>query len=31
MTPAELEEHGGFVEQVRRSPTVAVIGDVPWR
>ena len=31
MTPAELEEHSGFLDQVRNSPTVAVIGDLPWR
>ncbi len=31
MTPDEMEEHSGFLAQVRRSPTVAIIGDVPWR
>lgn len=31
MTPDELEEHSGFLAQVRRSPTVAIIGDLPWQ
>lgn len=31
MTPDELEEHSGFLTQVRSRPTVAVIGDLPWR
>lgn len=31
MTPAELEEHSGFLTQVRESPTVAVLGDLPWQ
>lgn len=30
MTPAELEEHSGFLASVRRRPAVAVIGDLPW-
>ena len=31
MTHAELEEHSGFLSQVRQGPTVRIIGDVPWR
>lgn len=31
MTPDELEEHSGFLAQVRRSPTVPVLGDLPWQ
>lgn len=31
MTPDELEQHSGFLTQVRHSPTVTVIGDLPWR
>ncbi len=31
MAPDEIEEHSGFLTQVRRSPTVAIIGDLPWR
>lgn len=31
MTPDELEEHSGFLAQVRHSPTVAIIGDLPWQ
>jgi len=31
MTPGELEEHSGFLLQVRQSPTVPVIGDLPWQ
>ena len=31
MTPDELEEHSGFLAQVRRSPTVAIVGDLPWQ
>ena len=30
MTPAELEEHSAFLTQVRQSPTVPVVGDLPW-
>lgn len=31
MTPAEMEEHSGFLAQVRESPTVTVIGQLPWQ
>lgn len=31
MTPDELEQHSGFLTQVRNSTTVTVIGDLPWR
>ncbi len=31
MTPDEMAEPSGFLTQVRRSPTVAIIGDLPWR
>ncbi|MGY1709161.1 helix-turn-helix domain-containing protein [Geodermatophilus sp. SYSU D00758] len=31
MTPDEIEEPSGFLTQVRRSPTVPIIGDLPWR
>ncbi|SDY93537.1 Winged helix-turn-helix DNA-binding [Modestobacter sp. DSM 44400] len=31
MTHDELEEHSGFLAQVRRSPTVSLLGDVPWQ
>lgn len=31
MTPAEIEEHSGFLAQVRESPTVTVIGELPWQ
>lgn len=31
MTPDEIAEHSGFLAQVRDSPTLAVIGDLPWR
>jgi DNA-binding transcriptional ArsR family regulator len=31
MTLDELEEHSGFLTQVRRSPTVLILGDLPWR
>lgn len=30
MTPDELQEHSGFLEQIRGSATVPIIGDVPW-
>ncbi|SFE53227.1 helix-turn-helix domain-containing protein [Blastococcus tunisiensis] len=30
MTPEELGERSGFLAQVRDSPTVPVIGDLPW-
>jgi hypothetical protein len=31
MTPDEVAEHSGFLTQVRHSPTVLVIGDLPWQ
>jgi DNA-binding transcriptional ArsR family regulator len=31
MTPDEIREHSGFLEQVRNSPTVAVVGELPWQ
>ncbi len=31
MTPAEIEEHSGFLAQVRDNPTVTVIGELPWQ
>jgi hypothetical protein len=31
MTPDELAEHSGFLSHVRESPTVAVLGDLPWQ
>jgi DNA-binding transcriptional ArsR family regulator len=31
MNPEELEEHSGFLTQVRRSPTVPILGDLPWQ
>ena len=31
MTPDELQERSGFLTEVRRGPTVPVIGDLPWR
>jgi DNA-binding transcriptional ArsR family regulator len=31
MTPAEIQEHSGFLAQVRRSATVPIIGDLPWQ
>lgn len=30
MTPDELGEHSGFLSQIRRNPTVAIIGELPW-
>lgn len=30
MTPDELREHSGFLDQVRRNATVPVTGDIPW-
>jgi DNA-binding transcriptional ArsR family regulator len=30
MTPEELGERSGFLAQVRDSPTVPVIGNLPW-
>jgi DNA-binding transcriptional ArsR family regulator len=31
MTPDEIAAPSGFLAQVRSSPTVAIIGDAPWR
>lgn len=31
MTRDELEEHSGFLDQVRRSALVPIVGDLPWR
>ncbi len=31
MTAAEIEEHSGFLARVRESPTVTVIGELPWQ
>lgn len=31
LTHDELEEHSGFLTQVRRSPTVSLFGDLPWQ
>ncbi len=31
MTPEEAQEHSGFLDQVRRSATVPIIGDLPWQ
>jgi DNA-binding transcriptional ArsR family regulator len=31
MTPDEIGERSGFLEQVRNSPTVAVVGKLPWQ
>jgi DNA-binding transcriptional ArsR family regulator len=31
MTPDEVAERSGFLDQVRNSPTVAILGDVPWQ
>ena len=31
LTSAELAEPSGFLETVRDGPTVAVIGELPWR
>jgi DNA-binding transcriptional ArsR family regulator len=31
MTPDEIQEHSGFLAQVRRSATVPIIGDLPWQ
>ena len=31
MTPDELAENSGFLTQLRSRPTVAIIGDLPWR
>jgi DNA-binding transcriptional ArsR family regulator len=31
MTVDEMEQSSGFLTQVRRRPTVAIIGDLPWR
>lgn len=31
MMPAELDEHTGFITEVRRNPTVVVLGELPWR
>lgn len=31
LTPEELEEHSGFLAEVRRRPTVAILGIVPWQ
>ena len=31
MTPDEIAQTSGFLTQVRNSPTVPIIGDVPWQ
>jgi DNA-binding transcriptional ArsR family regulator len=31
MTPDEITQPSGFLAQVRSSPTVAIVGDLPWR
>lgn len=31
MSPVELEKQSGFLAQIRRRPTVPIIGDVPWQ
>lgn len=31
MTPDEVRQRSGFLAQVRESPTVAIIGDLPWQ
>lgn len=31
MTHDELEEHSGFLAQVRRCPTIPLFGDLPWQ
>jgi DNA-binding transcriptional ArsR family regulator len=31
MTPDEIVERSGFLEHVRNSPTVAVVGELPWQ
>ena len=31
MTPDEVRQRSGFLTQVRNSPTVAIIGDLPWQ
>ncbi len=31
MTPEEVQEHSGFLDQVRRSATVPIIGALPWQ
>jgi DNA-binding transcriptional ArsR family regulator len=31
MTPDEIAQPSGFLAQVRSSPTVAIVGDLPWR
>ncbi|WP_324273596.1 ArsR family transcriptional regulator [Blastococcus brunescens] len=31
MTPDEIGKRSGFLAQVRSSPTVPVIGDLPWQ
>lgn len=31
MTPDEIAQPSGFLTQVRSSPTVTIIGDLPWR
>ena len=31
MTSDEMHKHSGFLTHVRRNPTVAVIGDLPWQ
>jgi len=30
VTAAELRQHSGFLDQVRSSPIVPVLGEVPW-
>jgi DNA-binding transcriptional ArsR family regulator len=30
MTPDEIAQSSGFLAQVRSSPTVAIVGDLPW-
>lgn len=31
MTPDEIAQPSGFLAQVRSSPTVAILGELPWR
>ena len=31
LTPAELAADSGFLDHVRASPTVSILGDVPWQ
>ena len=31
MTPEEITQHSGFLDQVRSSSTVPILGDLPWR